>query len=155
MYVVRLFLCVSFFVFPTFVSLLQPSVESGYLFGNWSVRNFNTGQYEIVLHGICSTLGVAEPGVDETWSKPVVGTIQLVDRHRVIESSYPANMGTGYMGEELSATFNMPVGCDKDNGNYWFDVKLTQNMTDVPVTYYTVFCEDRTVYIKPTGNGVS
>ena len=119
------------------------------------MRNFNTGEYEIVLHAICSTLGHAEPGIDDTWSSVISGTIQLVDRHRVIESSYPPNMGTAYMGEELSATFNMPVDCDKDNGNYWFDVKLTQNKTDVPVTYYTVFCEDRTVYIKPTGNGVS
>ncbi len=87
------------------------------------MRNFNTGEYEIVLHAICSTLGHAEPGIDDTWSSVISGTIQLVDRHRVIESSYPPNMGTAYMGEELSATFNMPVDCDKDNGNYWFDVK--------------------------------
>ncbi len=103
---------------------------------------------------MCSTLGVAEPGVDETWSKPVVGTIQLVDRYRVIESPYPPNMGTGYMGEEISATFNMPVGCDKDNGNYWFDVKMTQDGQEIPSTYYTVHCEESTIYMKPTGNGV-
>ncbi len=135
--------------------LSQASVDTGYLFGNWDVRNFNTGEYEIVLHAICSVLGHAEAGVDETWSKPISGTIQLVDSHRVIESSYPPNMGKGFVGEEMSASFNLPVGCDKDNGNYWFDVKLTQNMTEVPSTFYTVFCEDRTVYIKPTGNGVS
>jgi hypothetical protein len=134
---------------------LQASVDTGYLFGNWDVRNFNTGEYEIVLHAVCSTLGRAEPGVDESWSKPISGTIQLVDSHRVIQSSYPPNMGKGFVGEEISATFNMPVGCDKDNGSYWFDVKLTQNQNDVPGTYYTIFCEDRTVYIKPTGNGVS
>ncbi len=129
-------------------------MDSGYLFGDWSVRNFNTGEYEIVLHAVCSTLGHAEPGVDDTWSSVISGTIQLVDRHRVIESSYPHNMGTAYMGEELSATFNMPVGCDKDNGNYWFDVKMTQKGQELPSTYYTVFCEESTVYMKPTGNGV-
>ena len=130
-------------------------MDTGYLFGNWNVRNFNTGTYEIILHAVCSTLGVAEPGVDETWSKPVVGTIQLVDRHRVIESSYPPNMGTGYIGEELSATFNIPVDCDKDNGNYWFDVRMEQSGDEIPSTFYTVFCEERTIYMKPTGVGVS
>ena len=133
---------------------MQEDADTGYLFGNWSVRNFNSGQYEIVLHAICSTLGYAEPGIDDTWSEPVVGTIQLVDRHRVIESSQPPNMGTGYMDEEISATFNIPVDCDKDNGNYWFDVMMEQRGEEIPSTYYTLYCEDRTIYMKPTGIGV-
>ncbi len=107
-----------------------------------------------MLHAICSTLGHAQPGIDDYWSIPISGTIQLIDRHRVIESSYPPNMGTGYMGEEISATFNMPVDCDQNNGNYWFDVLLTQNGQEIPSTYYNVFCEDSTIYFKPTGNGV-
>ncbi len=118
------------------------------------MRNFNTGEYEIVLHAVCSTLGNAVEGIDDSWSAPVVGSIQLVDNHRVIETAYPANMGTGYTGEEISATFNIPVDCDKDNGNYWFDVKMEQSGEEIPSTYYTVDCEDRTVYMKPTGAGV-
>ncbi len=125
------------------------------MFGNWSVRNFNSGEYEIVLHAICSTMGYATPGIDESWSSIISGTIQLADRHRVIESSYPPNMGTGYVGEEISATFNLPVDCDKDNGKYWFDVKMEQNGQEIPSTYYTLFCEESTIYMKPTGDGVS
>jgi hypothetical protein len=64
-------------------------------------------------------------------------------------------MGTGYIGEELSATFNIPVDCDKDNGNYWFDVRMEQSGNEIPSTFYTVFCEERTIYMKPTGVGVS
>ncbi len=131
-------------------------MESGYLFGNWSVRNFNKGTYEIVLHAVCSTLGVAEPGVDDTWSKPVYGTIQLEDTYRVIETSYPANYGVGYTGEEFSAKFNVPVGCDKNNGNYWFDVSLEMDGgAEVPSTFYTLHCEEHTIYVTPTGDGVS
>ncbi len=50
--------------------------------------------------------------------------------------------------------FNLPVDCDKDNGNYWFDVKMTSNGAELPSTYYTVYCEESTIYMKPTGNGV-
>ena len=124
---------------------------TGYLFGNWSVANFNTGTYEIVLHAICSTLGFANPGVDDTYSSIVEGTIQLVDTHLAITSSYPPNMGTGHTDEEFSATFNVPVNCEKDNGLYWFRVSVLVNGTAVPSTYYTVFCEDHTIYVKPNG----
>ena len=134
--------------------ILQADVATGYLFGNWSVANFNTGTYEIVLHSICSTLGFANPGVDEYYSKIVEGTIQLVDTHMVIDSSYPPNMGTGRANEEFSATFNVPVDCDKTNGNYWFDVNVVVNGSAVPSTFFTVYCEDRTIYVKPNGNGV-
>jgi hypothetical protein len=134
--------------------VLQADVATGYLFGNWSVANFNTGTYEIVLHSICSTLGFANPGVDDYYSYIVEGTIQLVDTHLAIASSYPPNMGTGRANEEFSATFNVPVDCDKNNGNYWFDVNVVVNGSAVPSTFFTVFCEDRTIYIKPNGNGV-
>ena len=121
------------------------------MFGNWDVHNLITGEYELVLHAICSTLGYAEPGIDESWSKPISGSIQLQDRHRVIKSSYPPNKGTAYMGEEISVTFELPVGCDKDDDEYWFDVKLMQGTRQVPKTYYSVFCEESTIYIKPVG----
>ena len=107
------------------------------------------------------TTGAAKQGVvmemqSETNLLPELLVLaQLVDRHRVIESSYPPNMGTGYIGEELSATFNIPVDCDKDNGNYWFDVRMEQSGNEIPSTFYTVFCEERTIYMKPTGVGVS
>jgi hypothetical protein len=107
-----------------------------------------------VLHAICSTLGHAEPGIDDYWSTPLTGSIRLTDHHRAIASSYPPNMGTGYMGEEISATFNMPVDCDQNNGNYWFDVTMTQNNQEIPSTYYKVYCEESTIYMTPTGNGV-
>ena len=137
------------------VFVVQADIQSGYLFGNWSVRNFNTGSYEIVLHAVCSTLGHAFPGIDDTWSKPVVGSIQLVDTYRVIDSSYPAHFASAYTGEELSITFNVPVNCDKDNGFYWFNVLLTQNSDfEVPSTYYIVHCEGYKIYIMPNGDGV-
>ena len=119
------------------------------------MRNFNTASYEVILHAICSTTGNAIQGIDDYWSTPVVGTVQLVDRHLVLESSYPDNMGIAYTSDELTATFNLPVDCDKDNGNYWFDVQMSHLGDEIPSTYYTIYCEGRTIYMKPTGSGVS
>jgi hypothetical protein len=134
--------------------VLQAYVSNGDLSGNWNVANFNAGTYEIVLHSICSTLGFATPGIDDYYSKIMEGTIQLVDTRLAIASSYPPNMGTGRANEEFSATFNVPVNCDKNNGNYWFNVNVVVNGLAVSSTQFTVFCEDRTIYVKPSGNGV-
>ena len=130
-------------------------MDTGYLFTNWSVRGFNTADYEIVLHAICSTTGNALQGIDDYWSTPISGTIQLIDDHRVITTSYPPSNGIGFVGEEFSATFNIPVDCDQDNGLYWFDVQMWSNGTEIPSTFYKIYCQDYTIFFKPTGAGVS
>ena len=63
-------------------------------------------------------------------------------------------MGTAFTGEVVSSKFNIPVDCDKNNGFYWFDVKLSQNKIEIPSSYYFVGCEDYTIYITPAGDGV-
>jgi hypothetical protein len=119
------------------------------------VNFYTSGEYEIVLHAVCASPGTTPiDGIDDSWSSIVVGTIQLADNHRVIESSYPPHMGTGFVGEEISATFNLPVNCDKPNDNFWFDVDMTQNGEAILSTYYNVYCEDHTIYMMPTGDGV-
>ncbi len=134
--------------------LVQSDKE--YVTGAWKIdKNFNIGEYEIVLHAVCAPPGTTPVvGIDDSWSSIITGAIQLVDSHRVIESSYPPNMGTGFVGEEISATFNLPVNCDKVNDLSWFDVNMMQNGQEIPSTFYDVYCEDRTIYMMPTGDGV-
>jgi hypothetical protein len=83
--------------------------------------------HELVLHAICSTLGNAVPGIDDYWSNTVIGHIKLVDTHTAIESSYPSNSGITFTSDEFSATFNTDVDCDKESGNFWFNVNVSIN----------------------------
>ena len=136
--------------------ILQDNADltSGYLISNWSITSLmNPGDYELVLHTVCSATS-PYPGISGQWSQAIRGSI-VADRHRVLESTHPANTASISAGEEISATFNLPVNCDKTVGNFWFDVKLTRNNgAEFPFTFYQVFCEEATVYISPTGDGV-
>jgi hypothetical protein len=133
---------------------LQSEIDSGYLFTNWSVANFNSGTYEIVLHSVCSTLGSPTPGIDDAWSRTIVGTVKLVDTFIDVISSSPANFATGYVGEDMYLTFSTDLNCDMTSGKYWFDVTVSIDGTSAPFTFFIVYCEGAILFVKPTGDGV-
>lgn len=71
----------------------QGSIDYGYVTGNWSVQNFDNGDYEAVLRAVCKPVALTfpPPGYNDFFSASIKGSVRLIDPYRVIASSNPAN----------------------------------------------------------------